>query len=176
MSIWRRALADRRGAAAAELGLILPLLLAIFFGSVELGNYFYSEHKLVKGVRDGARYAARQRFSNYSTCSGSPTAPIPAETQRLVQKGTLDSTAPDLLPNWDSATFSVTISCTTTLDDDAAATEFNVSGIYSNNSGGAPSIVVSASVPYRPVLGTPFGFFGTGLSLNASQSAAVAGL
>ena len=49
---------DRRGAAAAEMALVTPLLLVILFGAVELGNYFYNEHIVVKAVRDGARFAA----------------------------------------------------------------------------------------------------------------------
>ena len=36
---------------------------SLMFGAVELGNYFLNEHSLVKAVRDGARYAARQDFS-----------------------------------------------------------------------------------------------------------------
>src|SRR5215217_7313983 len=51
---------DVRGSAAAEMALVLPLLLALMFGSLELGDYFLSEHVLLKGVRDGAVYAARQ--------------------------------------------------------------------------------------------------------------------
>ena len=50
---------DSRGAAAAEMALVLPLLLVILFGSLELGNYFMNEHTLIKAVRDGARFAGR---------------------------------------------------------------------------------------------------------------------
>jgi hypothetical protein len=53
-------------AAAAEMALVMPLLLTILFSLVEAGNYFYTEHVLVKAVRDGARYAGRQDFSFFS--------------------------------------------------------------------------------------------------------------
>ena len=46
---------DTRANAAVEMALVAPLLLAILFGSVELGNYFMNEHELIKAVRDGAR-------------------------------------------------------------------------------------------------------------------------
>src|SRR5215469_7019327 len=110
---------NNRGAAAVEMALVVPLLLTIMFGSVELGNYFMDEHVLVKAVRDGARFAARQSFSNYTSCSGNVPTPGTAgstneNTKLIVRKGTLDSTAPDLLPNWGSATFTVTVSCTAT--------------------------------------------------------------
>ena len=54
---------DCRGAAAAEMAMVLPLLLALMFGVTELGRYFWSEHVLLKGVwqcnrRDGGRVRA----------------------------------------------------------------------------------------------------------------------
>jgi Flp pilus assembly protein TadG len=165
---------NRSGSAAAEMALVLPLLLILMMGSVELGNYFYNEHKLVKSVRDGARYAARQRFVNYTACTGAPTDPVPADTELMVRKGTLDSTAPDLLANWDDADFQMSVTCTATVDD--ADGTYDVAGIYANSAGGAPTVLVSVELPYRPLLATPFGFSGSGMSLNASQSAAVAGL
>lgn len=183
-------LTDRRGAAAAELALLTPLLLAILFGSVELGNYFYNEHKLVKAVRDGARYAARQRFANYSACTGGvPTAgtagTVYENTKLLVRKGKLDTTANDLLANWSGVTstctgspaggcFEVTMSCTTQLTD--ASGNLTLGGIYTNETTGAPTVVVNARLPYRSVLGTTLGFDSIGIFLNARQSAAVAGL
>lgn len=191
MRIQGRIFADRCGAAAAEMALIAPLLLAILFGSVELGNYFYNEHKLVKAVRDGARYAARQQFSNYSACTGSvPTSgtagSVYENTKLMVRKGKLDTTAVDLLPNWSGVTasctgnptggcFEVTMSCTTQLSDSTLG-NLALGGIYANVTTGAPTVVVSARVPYYPLLGTPFGFSGMSIFLNARQSAAVAGL
>jgi Flp pilus assembly protein TadG len=160
------------------MALVTPILLILLFGSVELGNYFYNEHKLVKAARDGARYAARQSFSNYSACSGSVPTPglagsVHENTKLMVRKGTLDSTAADLLPNWASATFTVTMSCSVSLDDGAGG-NYALGGIYANTS--APTVVVKASLPYYSVLGVPFGLSGLGASLNATQSAAVAGL
>lgn len=171
-------LLDNSGAAAAEMALIAPLLLAILFGSVELGNYFYNEHRLVKAARDGARFAARQSLSNYSSCSGDVPTPgvagtVHENTRMMVRKGTLDSTAADILPNWASATFSVTMSCSTTLNDGGGG-NYALGGIYANTS--APTVVVSASLPYYPILGVAFGLSSIGASLNATQSAAVMGL
>jgi hypothetical protein len=165
---------NRGGAAAVEMALVFPLLMILMLGSVEVGNYFYNEHKLVKAVRDGARFAARQSMSNYTTCTGSPPQAVIDDTRLMVRKGTLDSSAPDLLPLWGSATFSMTISCTATLNGGAGS--YAAGGIYANLSGGAPTITVNASLPYRPILGMPFGFSGAGHPLNAVQSAAVAGI
>jgi Flp pilus assembly protein TadG len=183
--------ASRSGAAAAEMAMIAPLLLAILFGSVELGNYFYNEHKLLKAVRDGARYAARQQFSNYAACTGSvPASGTPGtvyeNTKLIVRKGKLSTTAPDLLPNWAGATasctgnpaagcFEVTMSCTPDLDDVTTGNTLALGGIYTNSTG-APTVVVNSRLPYYSVLGRTLGFNSIGIYLNARQSAAVAGL
>lgn len=169
-------LRDGTGAAAAEMALVAPLLLIIMMGSVELGNYFLSEHVLLKGVRDGARFAGRRGFANYAGCSGSSAA-VPTtlsdDTKLIVRKGTLNSNDPDLLPNWASATFAVSMSCAT------AAGGTTLGGIYTGNvtgtAGMAPAVTVTASVPYRPVLAS-FGFTGVGFALNASEQAAVMGV
>jgi Flp pilus assembly pilin Flp len=166
---------DRRGAAAAEMALVMPLLLVIMIGSVELGSYFYNEHILVKAVRDGARYAARQGFANYD-CSGEPSVTVRDNTRELVQTMLL-SGGTDRLANWDgAATIDIQERCVATATDLSNSTE-NMIGIYDELSlGGAPIVRVSATVPYTPVIGVPFGFSGAGFNLNASQEAAVMGI
>ena len=173
-----RLLHNRRGNAAVEMALVTPLLLIILFGSVELGNYFMNEHILIKGVRDGARYAARQNFAQYFGCSNSaasvPTS-VSDNTKLLVRTGTLNPAANDLLPNWGSpqVAFTVTMTCSTSVGGTA------LGGIYVGNSVGAPglapAVLITASLPYQPILSS-FGFSGLNTSLNASQQAAVAGL
>ncbi|MGL5837065.1 MAG: TadE family protein, partial [Sphingorhabdus sp.] len=59
MPIIRSFMQCRKGAAAAEMALVTPLLMIIMFGAFELGNYFYSQHVVTKAVRDGARFASR---------------------------------------------------------------------------------------------------------------------
>ena len=175
---------DCTGSAAVEMALVMPFLLVILFGSVELGNYFMNEHTLVKAVRDGARFAARQSFTNYTTCSGNVPTPGTSgsaneNTKLIVRKGTLDSTAPDLLPNWSTATFSATISCA------AQANGQDMLGIYRSRFGStcngaaangcAQIVTVTAQLNYLPILRV-FGFNGIGAHLNASSQAAVAGI
>ena len=58
-----RVMRNSSGTAAAEMALVTPLLMALMFGSFELGNYFYTSHIVAKAVRDGARYASRRGFS-----------------------------------------------------------------------------------------------------------------
>jgi hypothetical protein len=162
------------------MALVAPLLLVIMLGSVELGHYFWNEHTLVKGVRDGARYAARQSFPNFSACTGNVPTAVSDNTKLLVSKGSLDATASDLLPNWPGVSsscsgspatgcFEVTITCSTTAGGQT------MSGIYRGMASGAPIVTVTAQLPYRTVLGS-FGFRSVNMYLNANAQAVVTGI
>lgn len=162
------------GAAAAEMALALPILLVLLFGSAELGNYFMNEHILVKAVRDGARYAARQDLTYFWACTGTPGGTVETDTRNVVMTGQV-SGGTNRLPSWNASTITVTTSCSTT----AGGT--TLGGIYTGNKNaagtliGAPIVTVSATVPYHPVL-KAFGFTGAGYNLNATQQAAVMGI
>ena len=163
----------RRGSAGAEMALVLPILLALLFGSVELGNYFRSEHILLKGVRSGAVYAARQDITvNYDCSAGTPVVPadITNNTRTLVRTGTLGG-GDDLLPLWSdgSTEFTVEVDCET------AAGGTDLAGMYIVNGNNVPVITVTADLPYRSVLGT-LGLSSPSLRLQAAQQAAATGI
>jgi Flp pilus assembly protein TadG len=159
-------LSCRKGAAAAEMAMVTPLLLLILFSCVELGRYFHNEHLVVKAVRDGARFAARHDFSSFDACSGSPTGDIVADTQNLVRTG-LRTGGSAQLPDWGAATITVTTTCST------AAAGQSMTGIYTGRASGAPIVTVTAVVPYSPLFGSTV--FGS-LTLAATQQAAVTGI
>jgi len=53
---WRREIRrSRRGSEILEAALVFPILLALAFGTVEFGYYFYVEHNLESAAREGAR-------------------------------------------------------------------------------------------------------------------------
>ena len=162
-------LSNRAGAAAAEMALVAPMLLILMFSATELGNYFWNEHTLLKAVRDGARFAARQSFSNYTACSGSPGGTVVSDTQNVVMYGYLSGTAV-LTPNISAANVTVTTSCA------ASAGGQTMSGLYKAQPNGAQIVTVSATVNYRPVVGYLLGFSGVGTHLNATSQAAVTGI
>lgn len=169
---------DCRGSAAVELALVLPILLVILFGSVELGNYFMNQHSLVKAVRDGSRFAARQSFTNYTGCSGAPGGTVVADTKNVVMSGYLGG-GTRLTPNISASDITLSVSCA------SSANGQQMLGIYRSRFGGtcngsaangcAQVVTVSASVTYLPILRV-FGFDGIGLRLNASSQAAVSGI
>jgi Flp pilus assembly protein TadG len=162
---------DRRGAAAAEMALVAPLLATIMFGSLELGKYFWDEHIILKGVRDGARFASRQSFANMP-CGGSATNE--AQIKNLVRFGktTVTGTDKPRLHYWASnSTITVTITCYENTGVDGARV---YDGIYSARPN-VPVVKVTAAVPYAPIVGS-FGFDAGGLSLNAYSESTVFGL
>lgn len=51
---------DRRGAAIVEFTMVLPFLLVLGLGAFEFANALYGYHVITTGLRDAARFLARQ--------------------------------------------------------------------------------------------------------------------
>jgi hypothetical protein len=166
MSFIRRLVADCRASAAAEMAMTLPLLLILLFGTVELGNYFMSEHAVGKAVRDAARYASRLPITNYPACT--PTAAAEQQIQRVARTGQPDGTTSARLGGWtaDSMT-DVEVNCL-----DLSTSTY--AGIFTEYPfpDGIPLVTVRAAVPYQSVFGT-LGLGNPSLTLNAESEAAV---
>ena len=174
-------LGNSNASAGAEMALMMPILFALIFTTFEGGNYMWTEHKVLKGVRDGARYAARLPFDYYSctsptlvTPTGIVTAatsdsPATRETQikNLTRTGQISGGGPKV-SGWSDAQIDVTVSCNATYNQ----------GLYSSVSGGAPVVTVRINdngVPYPSILGL-LGFDTSDLVVRARASAAVTGL
>lgn len=143
--------------------LITPLLLILLFGAVEIGRYFLDEHVALKAVRDGARFAARHKFSEMP-CGGQPAKA--AQIRNLIRFGNITGTGNPRLRYWTSgAGITFSIACTTG----------TWSGIYSENPQGAPVVTVSATIPYVSLFGG-LGFDISGLRLRAEAQSAVMGI
>jgi Flp pilus assembly protein TadG len=165
---------DRKGAAAAEMALVLPFLIALMFGAFELGHFFWSEHKVVKAVRDGARFAGRQPFTKFSCSSsniivgsGNNSADTTTINQikNLTRTGNVAGSGNPLVRGWTNAQITVSVGCpSTTL----------TTGIYKGMAN-APRVTVSAAVPYPSLFGS-LGFNALSLNLNARSQAAVMGI
>jgi Flp pilus assembly protein TadG len=54
----RTKLTGRRGTAAVEFALVLPLLLALLFGIIEFGMLFKDQLAILQAAREGSRIAA----------------------------------------------------------------------------------------------------------------------
>ena len=169
---------DARGSAAVEMALALPILMALFFGSVELGNYFQSQHVLVKGLRDGAVFVARQDISKFNCTTGAIDSGVVAEAKKLIQKSILDNAADDRLPLWaNTTTYSFGVACPTSVSitSGSTTTTTGMGGIYVANSNRAPVVTINVSMPYR-LLMSGWGLTPISLKLNATQQAVVMGI
>ncbi|WP_283938184.1 TadE/TadG family type IV pilus assembly protein [Sphingomonas brevis] len=163
---------DRRGAAAAEMAMVAPLLVLIMFGSLEVGNFFWDQHQVLKAVRDGARFAARQSFTSMP-CGGPAANEDQIKNVVRFGKATVVSGVdrPQLYYWTNNSTITVTIDCYANAGVDGARI---YDGIYSARPN-VPRVTVAASVPYSPLAGV-FGIPAGGLSLNASSQATVFGI
>lgn len=162
----RRIFPDRRGNAAAELALALPVLLILLFGSFELGNYFLSEHVVQKSVRDASRYAARLSDYDFTGCSLDPGAE--QQVKNVARTGAPDGTTARLR-DWSDEDTTVDINCNPKGSYDSA-------GIYAGFPSGvnSPVVTVTANVPYNTLFGAAEIGPAT-LNLNARSEAAVIG-
>ena len=150
MTCFRRLVADQSATAAAEMALVMPIFVALIFGTFEFGHFFMSEHIVQKSVRDAARYAARLPLTNYSGCAVGGTALT--NIQNVAKAGDPDGDSdndgsPDQrLQGWtDAAMTSVTVACDTS---------GSYKGVYEDFPMGAPVITVSATVPYPTFFAT----------------------
>lgn len=155
---------DISGSAAAEMALILPLLLMLVLGTLEAGNLMWSQHKVTKAVRDGARYAARQNIALLNCTTKDPA--VESKIKLLTRTGQLASTtATPKIVGWSDAAVTVTVACNATYS----------AGIYATLAGGAPVVTVAANPNYRSLLGQ-LGLFSVGGKLRAEANAPVMGI
>lgn len=78
-----RAINDLRGesgAAVVEFALVLPLILILVFGIIDVGRLMFTANSLTSAVREGARFAAVQT----NPTSGSVYAHITAQMNAAV--------------------------------------------------------------------------------------------
>jgi hypothetical protein len=108
------------GAAAVEIAIVLPLLLLLGLGVVELGRTIWQYQIVTKGVRDGVRYLTRVPVTCAGVGPGGTFSDADLEAAKnLVKSGTKTASTP-ILPKYASADFEITVDCR-----DAAALGLN---------------------------------------------------
>ncbi|MFM5885213.1 MAG: TadE/TadG family type IV pilus assembly protein [Novosphingobium sp.] len=153
---------DQQGAAAVELALVLPLLLALTFIMFDAANYAWSEHKVVMGVRDAARYAGRQDFSKY-TCPSTIDNTVLTPIKNLARTGQL-SGGDAKVAGWVDGDVTVALNCT--------AGTGGLYGVVGNN---APRVTVSTKLTYTSLF-SAFGLRIVSLKIGASAESPVMGI
>jgi hypothetical protein len=179
MKIVRSLIRNTDAAAAAEMVFVMPMLVILMFGSMELGNFFLTEHAVTKQVRDGARYASRLTLAEPYTCTpGTNLSTVFADPDagtkiiNVTKTGSVDGTASGRFPGafWAACgsgqALTVSIRCVNKDD---------YGGIYASFEDDIPVVTVAANVAY-PSLFSTLGFNTTGMCVRASSEVAVAGL
>ncbi len=109
-ALWR----DRDGAAAVEFAFILPILLLLMIGAIELGRGLHDFHVVNESVRDAAHYLSRVPVTCPVGGGLGSVDDLNDETRAkaLAMRGSVDSSAPYLLGYWDNAgTIDITVPC-----------------------------------------------------------------
>lgn len=154
------------GSSAVEMALVTPILMIVMFGAFDLGNYFLQQHVVTKAVRDGARYAGRQSFSEFASCT--PSAAVEQRTRNVTRTGVVVDGGTPRISNWTNPS-SITVAAV--CDSSGSYT-----GIYSEVAIGAPRVTVSATVTYQSLFGR-FGLFTDAtMTLQAQSESAVMGV
>lgn len=174
---------NQRASAAAEMALVTPVLLALMFGAVELGNLFLNEHALQKQVRNGARYASRLELHESYSCPTAVFADTGATTKitNVTQNGVVTGAGnPRWTDYWSRTcpgggqTLTVDIRCVN--KDQIDAGNSGNSGIYTSLGGTTiPVVKVSGAVRYRSVIST-LGFSALDVCLEAESELPVQGI
>jgi hypothetical protein len=179
MKIVRALIRNTEAAAAAEMVFVMPMLIILMFGSMELGNFFLTQHAVTKQVRDGARYASRLTLADPYVCSpGTNLSTVFDDSSagtkiiNVTKTGSVDGTAVGRFPDafWAACASGqpVTVSIRCVDKDDYG-------GIYASLEDDIPVVTVAADVAY-PSLFSSLGFNTTGMCIRTSSEAAVAGL
>jgi Flp pilus assembly protein TadG len=67
----------QEGVAAVEFAIILPLLLVLTLGALDMGHMYYMDHLITNASREGARYAAKY--------TGTPAEPTSTQISNYVK-------------------------------------------------------------------------------------------
>lgn len=139
----------RRGVAATEFALLLPLLTLLLVGIYEFGSYFAQANVLEKSLRAGAMFASR---SDLPLSSAART-----QIENIVKTGDPAGGQAVRLSGWSDGSASFTISTRT----------------YAAGGEDVELIKVEASVPYQPLVpGLLSGLGFSGLRMRAAHEQA----
>ncbi len=151
--------------------LLLPFVTVLLFGTLEVSYYLYNEHQVIKGVRDGARYASRLSFTDLN-CSGGSASSISSDLQTNIKEVTRTGQVTGgaaRVPGWVNADVTVALSCAASIDSSAVNT-----GIYAGEDD-APFITVTTTVDYESLF-AGMGVIDSSYHLTATQQAPVMGI
>lgn len=149
MTVAGKFITGNRGSAGAEFSLVLPLLLTVVFGSIEVGRLLHDFHVIDKSVRDGTRFLSRVPVTCNGAGAGSFTNAADLTTAKnLTLTGTVDTPSVPgdyLLGYWnDASTITYQVQCITNASYEGAFFGYPF----------IPAISGSAVVPFSFLFGS----------------------
>ena len=159
-------LSNRSGASAAELALLLPLLVLLMFGAIEVGRVLHDYHLIDKSVRHAARFLSRVTVDcsdpGNPSITDNPTFAVNATdmAKNLALTGTPAAPSNDYLLKYWTDPNSITVTPLCTYDNSSGT----FSGAFKDEAI-IPQITVTAQVPID--LGIRSSFLGN-LSFNVT--------
>lgn len=167
-----------QGAVAAEFVLMLPIMILLLFLGMEGGHFAWSQHNLIKAVREGTRYASRLPVDSF--CDGA-TQQLDPDAEDLIKAIVVTGALPPA--DGGAARGPVVFGLQAdqvTVDPDCAVLapgdEGFGTGIYSDLGNGGPVVTITvAGVPY-PSLFERLGVIDGSYRLTATASAPVIGI
>jgi Flp pilus assembly protein TadG len=75
----KRGLRGERGAIAVEAAIILPVVILLILGGMDLGHRYYIQYITSNASREGARYAAKYRLTSTDLTSEEISAYVKSE-------------------------------------------------------------------------------------------------
>lgn len=121
-----RAASDRRGVAASEFAMLLPLLVIALAGVYEMGSYINEAANLDKSLRAGAMLASRAELPLSNS--------MRTNVENVVKTGSVDGSNGYVLNGWSKSGADLRVT----------TTNFTVDGRT------VPVIRLEATVPYEP--------------------------
>ena len=160
---------NRSGVASVEMALMIPVLFAFMFTTFEAGNYLWTDHKIIKATRQGARYVARLPFSSFNCATGTvENATMLAQVKTTMRTGSPTGAGSIKVRGWTDSDISITVSC---ISNSSLGTD---KGLYTSK-GSAPVVTVSSRVKYPAIVGL-LGFDTSNTFVRSQAQAAVTGL
>lgn len=147
--------------------MVMPLVLALIYATFEGSYYMLCEHRVIKNVRDAARYAARLDRSLYA-CPGGTFSGSVSTIRNLTRTGQLAGGTVKV-PGWGTDPNDVTITVT------CSALTAGSAGIYNATGGNAPKVQVSTRFNYPSIMRS-LGFTNATLQIGAAAQSPVIGL
>lgn len=103
---------SNKGVALVELSLLLPMVILLVGGTVELSRAFYQFQIADKGVKSAARYLARIPGNQVCPPASAAWTAGQVAAKNLAQRGSLSAGDPFTLSNWQNANdVTIAVSC-----------------------------------------------------------------